>query len=544
MKLLSFYELQRPAVTVSRHALPGRQPYLRPRTVPGTTTYVIRHVIRVFLLVLSAAPVLAADSGTQPPDDPESPTVPGQQSLDQPRLDEPSLLDDLQARTFRFFWETANPDNGLIPDRYPSESFSSIAAVGFALTAYPIGVKRGYITLGEARERTLKTLELFHDMPQGPEPQGVIGYKGFFYHFLHMETGERWATTELSTVDTALFMAGALFAQSYFAGEHPDAVKIRDLVEKIYARIDWRWSQANAPAITLAWRPERGFSAHDWTGYNEAMVVYLLGLGTPEAKYALDPDAWEAWTARYDRFWGSHYDQQHLLFSPGFGHQYTHVWIDFREIKDRYMRERGLDYFENSRRAALAQYAYAEENPLGWRGYGDGIWGLTASDGPGRVVFEYEGEQRQFRGYAARGIGYPSSHSELGLSHDDGTIAPTAAISSIVFTPELSIQGIRELRARYGKHIYSEYGFLDAFNPSFTFDAELKRGRVIPGFGWVADDYLGIDQGPIILMIENYRSGFVWQVMRRNPHIRRGLERAGFTGGWLDEARIVSAPGK
>lgn len=506
----------------------------------------MRKVILLFLLAMPAAiPGLAADAaGPAAAENPKGPhpplDVPGQQSLDEPRLDEQSLLEDLSARTFRFFWETANPDNGLIPDRYPTESFSSIAAVGFALTAYPIGVKRGYITRGEARERTLKTLRLFHDMPQGPEPEGMIGYKGFFYHFLHMDTGARWATTELSTVDTALFVAGALFAQSYFNGDHPDAVEIRDLAEKIYARIDWRWSQASSSRITLAWRPERGFSAHHWSGYNEAMIVYLLGLGTPEPEHALEPAAWQAWTERYDEFWGSHYNQEHLLFSPGFGHQYTHVWVDFRGIQDRYMRQRGLDYFENSRRAALAQYAYAEENPMGWRGYGDGVWGLTASDGPGRAVLEYEGEQRQFRGYAARGIGYPSSHSGLGSSYDDGTIAPTAAISSIVFTPELSIQGIRELRARYGKHIYSEYGFLDAFNPSFTFDVELKRGRVIPGFGWVADDYLGIDQGPILLMIENYRSGFVWEVMRSNSHIRRGLRRAGFAGGWLDMAEYVN----
>jgi hypothetical protein len=222
------------------------------------------------------------------------------------------------------------------------------------------------------------------------------------------------------------------------------------------------------------------------------------------------------------------------MFSPGFGHQYTHIWVDFRAIKDAYMRERYLDYFRNSRRAARAQHAYAEENPLGWKGYGKGVWGITASDGPGRALLMYEGEQRQFRGYVARGIGYPPSHAGLGQSYDDGTIAPTAAISSIVFTPELSIRGIREMRARYGKHIYSEYGFLDAFNPSFHYEVDVHRGRVIPHFGWVADDYLGIDQGPIILMIENYRSGFVWNVMRENAHIRRGLTRAGFSGGWLD----------
>ncbi|MEX2124398.1 MAG: glucoamylase family protein [Woeseia sp.] len=466
--------------------------------------------------------------------------LPGEQPLDQPRLDDQSLLDDLSARTFRFFWETANPKNGLIPDRYPTPSFSSIAAVGFALTVYPIGVERGYITREQARVRTLNTLRFFHNGPQGPQPRGVIGHKGFFYHFLNMETGMRWATTELSTVDTALLIGGVLFAQSYFTGDDPREIEIRDLAEKIFARVDWQWAQANAPGIALAWRPERGFSAHDWSGYNEAMIVYLLGLGSPT--HALLPESWDAWTDRYDEVWGSYYQQEYLMFSPGFGHQYSHIWVDFRDIQDEYMRARGLDYFENSRRAAFAQAAYAEANPLGWQGYGAGVWGLTASDGPGRALLSYQGEERQFRGYAARGIGYPTSHSGLGESYDDGTIAPTAAASSIVFTPQLSIQGIREMRARYGKYIYSEYGFLDSFNPSFTFEVELHRGKVIPGFGWVADDYLGIDQGPIILMIENYRTGFVWEVMRENAHIRRGLQRGGFSGGWLQETAPTELP--
>lgn len=449
-----------------------------------------------------------------------------------PRLDDKSLLDDLTQRTFRFFWETTNPENGLVPDRYPSPSFSSIAATGFGLTAYPIGVERGFITRRQARERTLNTLRFLWNAPQGPQPEGMSGYKGFFYHFLNMETGERYARSELSTVDTALLLAGVLFAQSYYTADNPEQAEIRDLAEKIYSRVDWPWAQYNTDGITLAWRPETGFHAVDWTGYNEAMIVYLLALGAPP-EHSLGPDAWQAWTERYDDVWGKYYNQEFLMFSPSFGHQYSHIWVDFRGIRDAYMRERGLDYFENSRRAAYAQYAYAEANPLGWKGYGDGVWGLTASDGPVNALLMYQGEERRFRGYAARGIGYPDTHEGIGKSFDDGTIAPTAAAGSIVFAPKLSIQAIREMRVRYGKHIYAEYGFLDAFNPSFTYDVELKRGNVIPGFGWVADDYLGIDQGPILLMVENYRTGFVWKVMRSNPHIRRGLIRAGFTGGWL-----------
>lgn len=453
----------------------------------------------------------------------------------EPPLDDQTLLEDLSRRTFQFFWDTANPDNGLIPDRYPSPSPSSIAAVGFALTAYPIGVRHGYITRAEARERTLTTLRFLHDAPQGPERTGKAGYKGFFYHFLNMETGERYGNSELSTVDTAILLGGVLFSQSYYVRDHPDEAEIRKLAEEIYERVDWPWAQGGAPGIVLAWRPEAGFSAHDWKGYNEAMIVYLLALGAN--RHTLGEESWKAWTARYDEVWGSYYDQQYLMFSPHFGHQYSHIWVDFRGIQDEYMRNRGLDYFDNSRRAVLAQYAYAEANPMGWEGYGGGVWGLTASDGPVTAVLEYRGEMRQFRSYAARGIGYPETHPTLGESRDDGTIAPTAAVASIVFAPKLAIDAVRELRARYGQHIYDEYGFLDAFNPSFSFDIKLRHGRVIPGFGWVANDYLGIDQGPILAMIENHRSGFVWKVMRTNPHIRRGLTRAGFSGAWLTDPK-------
>ena len=491
-------------------------------------------LIAILPAVVLAQPALAG----QAPGDAAAQAVPRSvageaEAPAEARLDEESLLDDLSERTFRFFWETANPENGLVPDRWPSPSPSSIAAVGFALTAYPIGVERGYIAREQARERTLATLRFFHDAPQGPEPEGKSGHKGFFYHFLNMETGSRYGNSELSTVDTALFLAGALFAQSWFVGEHEDEAEIRRLAEALYSRVEWPWAQANAGGVVLGWRPESGFAAHDWRGYNEAMIVYLLGMGAPE--HQLERDAWEAWTERYDDFWGSYYEQEYLMFSPGFGHQYTHVWVDFRGIHDEYMRARGLDYFMNSRRAAYAQHAYAEDNPLNWKGYGGGVWGLTASDGPVHARLEYEGELRQFRSYAARGIGYPQSHLTLGESYDDGTIAPTAAAASIVFSPRLSLQAIREMQARYGQHIYDQYGFLDSFNPSFTYDVETRHGRVIPGFGWVADDYLGIDQGPILLMVENHRTGFVWRVMRTNAHIRRGLVRAGFTGGWLDD---------
>ncbi len=436
-----------------------------------------------------------------------------------PALD-PFLI-DLEERTFRYFWETANPKNGLIPDRYPTPSFSSIAAVGFGLTAYPIGVERGYVTREAARQRVLATLRFFHDAPQGPSARGESGYHGFFYHYLDMTTGERYEDSELSTVDTSILLAGVLFCESYFDGPEGEEVEIRNLAEQIYDRVDWRWAQPHVPAISHGWTPEQGFLEYDWRGYNEAMLVYLLALGSPT--FPVGPQAWTEWTSTYDKSWRKVFGQEYLAFAPLFGHQYTHVWMDFRKIQDDYMRRRGMDYFENSRRAVYAQQAYAIANPLRCKDYGATIWGITASDGPADFESADATDKRVFRAYAARGTD----------AHDDCTLAPTAAVASIPFAPELAIPAVLEMHRRFGQYIYSRYGFVDAFNPSFNFDVPLRHGHDIAGFGWVDNDYLGIDEGPICAMIENERTALIWRVMRRNPHLRRGLERAGFSGGWL-----------
>jgi hypothetical protein len=442
-----------------------------------------------------------------------------------PALD--PLFDDIERRTFDYFWETTDPARGLVPDRYPTSSFSSVAAIGFGLTAYVIGVERGYVSRADARTRVLTTLRFLHDAPQGPEPAGNAGHRGFFYHFLDMDTGTRHGDSELSTVDTALLMMGVLFVAEYFDVDAPEETEIRSLADAMYRRVDWRWASPRAPAISMGWRPETGFLDHDWRGYDESMFVYLLALGSPT--HAVDDEAWEAWTATYDRSWGTVEDQTHLTFGPMFGHQYAAVWIDLRGIRDDYMRARGLDYFENSRRATYSQRAYAIRNPLGWQGYGANVWGLTACDGPDAGSLDYRGEARRFRGYAARGVNLDSEHD-----YDDGTIAPTAALGSLPFAPEIVVPAVREMHSRYGSGIYARYGFLDAFNPSFTYDdVPLQAGRVVPGVGWVGTDYIGIDQGPIVAMIENYRSGLVWRVMQRNAYLRTGLARAGFTGGWL-----------
>src|SRR3954454_5527933 len=249
-----------------------------------------------------------------------------------------ALLDDVEHRSFGYFWDLADPQTLLIPDRAPTPSFSSIAAVGFGLTAYGIGAERGYVPRAQAAERTLATLRSLLAMKQGPEPHGVSGYKGFFYHFLDMRTGERFETIELSTIDTSLLMAGVLFTQSYFDRDDPTEAAIRSTAETLYTRVDWPWEQVRDQAISMGWTPEEGFHTYDWRGYNEAMIVVVLALGSPTHPVA--PGAWGEYlkTAR----WGTFEGQEHLLFAPLFGHQYSHVWIDFRGIQDELMRGHGI----------------------------------------------------------------------------------------------------------------------------------------------------------------------------------------------------------
>jgi hypothetical protein len=437
----------------------------------------------------------------------------------------PTFLDTLQERTFRYFWNLSDPHTGLTPDRSPTRSFASIAATGFALTAYPIGIERGYVTREAGLRRVLTTLRFLWSAPQDSVPRGPTGYRGFFYHFVDPETGQRFEDVELSTVDTALLMAGVLFVQSYF--DRNDAVEdsVRTLAESLYARVDWKWAAPRPPAIALGWIPRSGFLEWDWRGYNEAMILQVLALGAP--RHALGPETWDAWCSRYA--WGEFHGQEHLGFAPLFGHQYSHVWIDFRGIRDATMREHGIDYFENSRRAVRSQQAYAVANPMGWSGYGENCWGLSACDGPVDGTFEIQGRKREFHTYSARGASFTRVS-------DDGTLCPSAVAASLPFAPEIVLPTLAWMRQAYGTHLFSTYGFLDAFNPTFQLEVPVRHGKVVPGIGWFDTDYLGIDQGPILAMVENHRTGLVWEVMRRNPHIVRGLRVAGFTGGWLDAA--------
>jgi hypothetical protein len=401
-------------------------------------------------------------------------------------LADEAFLDLVQHTAFDYFWYETNPANGLIKDRSSDPSLSSIAAVGFGLSALTVGIDRGWISREAGRARALTTLTFLWNSPQGPEADAT-GYHGFYYHFLDMQTGRRDGDSELSTIDTALLLGGVLHMQQYF--DQPDATEaeIRALADAIYRRVDWPWMQVRSAKICHGWTPETGFLRYDWGGYNEAMILYLLALSSPS--FPINADAWTAWTSSYA--WQTHYGQAFVVFPPLFGHQYSHVWIDFRNIQDTYMRAKGLDYFENSRRATLANRAYAIANPHGWADYGENVWGLTASDIPSS--------------YRARGAPPPQS--------DDGTITPTAAAGSFAFTPHESLAALRYMYATYRTQIWGPYGFTDAFNPSLQ---------------WFATEYLGIDQGPIVLMIENARTGRIWHVFMQHAAIQRGLARAGF----------------
>jgi hypothetical protein len=425
-------------------------------------------------------------------------------------------LNDLKHRTFNYFWKEADSISGLVEDRAPTKAFCSVASTGFGLSAYIIGVENGYIKRDEAAARVLKLLRFLWQLPQDPAMAGIGGYRGFFYHFLDMRTGYRYKNVELSSIDTGLLMAGILSVMEYFDGDDAVEKEIRSLADALFQRVEWDFFLNDTPALSMGWFPDRGFLEAEWVGYNEAMVLLVMAMGSPT--HPIPEICWDKWTATYD--WGEYYGYEHLNFGPLFGHQYSHMYIDFRGIQDYYMAGKGLDYFENSRRATYANRAYCMANPMGFKDYSDTIWGLTACDGPGYLEKEINGKKIIFEGYSARG-------AALVHSRDDGTIAPTAAGGSIPFAPEICLPALKAMYNKYGSKLYGEYGFLDSFNPTFTYGKGNEEG-------WYDPDYIGIDQGAIICMIENYQTGLIWNLMKKNKYIVAGLKKAGFKGGWLE----------
>jgi hypothetical protein len=421
-------------------------------------------------------------------------------------------LEKLQHDSFKYFLHEANPVNGLVIDKTAPNWPSSIAATGLALAAYPVGVERGFMSRAAAVERTLATLRFFWNSPQGPEPDAT-GYRGFYYHFLEMRTGRRAWQCELSTVDSAFLLAGMLTAGMYFNAESADEKEIRTLADALYRRADWRWAQDHGATVTHGWKPESGFLGYRWEGYDEALLLYVLGLGSPT--HPLPESSYAAWTSTYQ--WKQCYGQDYLYSGPLFTHQLSHVWIDFRGIQDAFMRHKGIDYFENSRRATYVQRQYAIENTRGFEGYGARCWGITASEGPGPGTMTVNGIEREFFDYVGRGVPY---------GPDDGTIAPWAVVASLPFAPEIVLPTLEYCIHEMKLTESNPYGFKASFNATYPDRSDNPRA-------WVSPWHFGLNQGPILLMIENYRTGALWQWMRSCPYIAGGLRRAGFGGGWL-----------
>jgi hypothetical protein len=427
-------------------------------------------------------------------------------------------LDDIQRKAFHYFECEVNPVNGLIrdktapDDKYSQDWPSSIAAVGFALASYPVAVKRGFVSREAAVQRTLVTLRFFAMSAHGPQTDAT-GYRGFYYHFLDMQSGRRAWQCELSSVDTALLLAGMLTCARYFTGQTPAEVEIRSLADALYRRVEWDWALDGGPTISMGWDPESGFLASRWKGYNEALLLYLLALGSPT--HPIPARSYLAWASGYE--WKHIYGHDYLYAGALFTYQFPHAWIDFRGIRDGFMRKQGIDYFENSRRATYVQRQYAITNPLGFEGYSANCWGFTASEGPGPDTVLIDGVERQFFGYVARGAPY---------GPDDGTIAPWAVVASLPFAPEIVLPALDYFIDELKLHDINPYGFRATINPTYA-------SKPDHAFGWVSPWHFGINQGPAVLMIENYRSGLLWDLMCECPYVIQGLKRAGFDGDRL-----------
>lgn len=429
-----------------------------------------------------------------------------------------ALLDILQRAAFTYFLQQVNPDNGLVTDTSREGAPISIAVVGFALSAYPVAVEHRWMARADAVRYSLAALRFFRDSDQDGNADGT-GYKGFYYHFLDRMHGTRVWRSELSMIDTALLIAGALAAAMYFDADTPAETELRTIADTLYRRIDWHWAQNGNATIMQGWKPESGFLNYGWEGYSEAIVLYALAMGSPT--HPLHGDCYRGWTSTYQ--WEILYGQEYLYAGPLFVHQFSHAWVDLRGIQDDFMRGKRSDYFENSRRAVEVQRHYARINPLGHTGFDEHCWGLSAGDGPSDELPQVQAEPRRLFGYAARGVPY---------GPDDGTISPPAVLACLPFQPELTLRSLRTILQRY---------------PDAACDGRLTSG-LNPGFPiadgkpWISKGMFGLDQGIVTLMIENHRSGLVWQLMRQCPYLVAGLRAAGFRGGWLDQATVRPLP--
>lgn len=375
------------------------------------------------------------------------------------------LLEHIQKKTFEYFWNEANPTNGLIRDRSTEDSPCSIAAVGFALTTIPIAVERGWISYDEGYERVLTTLKTFVE-------GRVEGKNGFFYHFVDMNTGKRVWNCEVSSIDTSLLIAGALFAGKYFEG-----TEVERLADQLYRNVDWRWMMSKDGTLYMGWKPEGGFLNARWDSFNEGILAYILAIGSPT--HPIPVSSWDKILRPV---------HENYISCPTeslFVYQYPNIWIDFRDKEDKY-----ANYFNNAKIATRYNYLFCVMNRFKYKTYDFDIWGLSASDGP--------------NGY---------KHYGASEGNHDGTVAPYSAVSSIVFAPDLSMKAIRGMLKKYGPLVWGRYGFVSAFNV----DAN-----------WFSKEHIGIDQGDIISMIENYRTGSVWKYFMKSEYVQKALKKIGF----------------
>ena len=433
------------------------------------------------------------------------------------QLTDDQLVDLLQREAFAYFPETML-ESSLVPDSTRPGAPVSIAGLGLGLSASIAAVARELIEREAALHQALAVMRLLERGPQGPEPD-AIGHHGFYYHFLDPATHRRRGRCELSSVDTGLLIAGCLACRQFYSRDDERERELRELADELYRRIDWRWMLAGGSTLAHGWTPERGFLNARWAGYTEGLLLYVLAIGSPTF-----PISGRCYVASTDEYrWTRIYGHDLLYAGPLFIHQLPQCWLDLRGVADQWMAARGIDYFENSRRATLVQQAYAVRNPRQFCHYSPRHWGITASDGPGPAVCTVDGKRRRFWNYRARGVPY---------GPDDGTIAPWAAVTSLPFAPELVLPTIREF-------IADEIGSGDAsrgtggrphgFEASINFSFPSERGNC-----WRSPWNYALNQGPLVMMAENFRTGLIWRLMRSCDFVARGLRGAGFRGAWLD----------
>ncbi|MEO7066788.1 MAG: glucoamylase family protein [Rhodanobacter sp.] len=422
-----------------------------------------------------------------------------------------ALLDQLQADAFRYFTENANPVNGLVADSDKPGAAASIAATGFALSCYPIAAERGWLSRKQAADTTLRTLEFFADSKQGTGAQAT-GHKGFYYHFLDMQTGKRTNQCELSTIDSAMLLAGMLVAGEYFDRKNAKESKIRAVGKQLLARADWAWTlDKKNGEVNHSWLPGKGFRKADWDGYTEALMMYVLGAAS--TSHPLPREIYERVAQGY--IWHNNAGLEWIHAAPLFIHLFPQAWLDLRGLQDGFVNKNtDIDYAENTRRAIAVQRDYGRLNPFNYVGYDENIWGLSACEGPDGTHALRNGNKQDFVGYAARGVT---------AGPDDGTLVPWAAATCVAHAPDAALAGVRTMLERYPRALRNGQ-FVGGINPSLPGDGPE---------GWVAPGCFGIDQGLVVMMIENARSGLLWDLTRNSSVVKKGLKKLGFGGGWL-----------